>query len=113
MPGISFCPLSALSVVPKFFVCGPRPAASTYAVVKEDWALAATASVLWIVPCTIPGPPPVQGAGSPVHDVPGLTPRSPVTTVGPVLVTAVPASTAKGSAVPRDTGLGEEKLAAC
>ena len=33
--------------------------------------------------------------------VPGLTPKSPVTTVGPVLVTAEPASTEKLAAVPR------------
>jgi hypothetical protein len=33
--------------------------------------------------------------------VPGLTPKSPVTTVAPVLVTVEPAKTAKLAAVPR------------
>ena len=36
--------------------------------------------------------------------VPGLTPRSPLIALGPVLVTVEPASTAKLSAVPRPTG---------
>ena len=36
--------------------------------------------------------------------MPGLTPRSPVTEVGPVLVTVEPARTAKLVAVPRPTG---------
>jgi hypothetical protein len=49
----------------------------------------------WIVPpVTVPG-------GKPVTAVPGLTPRSPVTAVKPVLVTVVPARTAKLAAVPR------------
>ena len=75
-----------------------RPAASLYAVVKCDWACAATPSAEWVVPLTtIPG-------GNPVIAVPGLTPRSPFTTVGPVLVTVVPASTAKLAVVPRPTG---------
>jgi len=43
----------------------------------------------------------VQGVGSPVHAVPGLTPKSPVITDRPVLVTVVAASTAKVEAVPR------------
>src|ERR1700680_2973712 len=55
----------------------------------------ATASFEWIVsPVTVPG-------GKPVTAVPGLTPRSPVTAVRPVLVTVVPARTAKLAAVPR------------
>jgi hypothetical protein len=36
--------------------------------------------------------------------VPGLTPRSPLRMVGPVLVTVLPARTAKLVAVPRPTG---------
>src|SRR3954465_12057355 len=40
--------------------------------------------------------------GKPVTAVPGLTPRSPVMTLGPVLVTVEPPSTAKLCAVPRD-----------
>ncbi|WP_277441431.1 hypothetical protein [Streptomyces sp. SPB162] len=38
-------------------------------------------------------------------DVPGLTPRSPVITEGPVLVTDSPANTAKLSAVASGTGV--------
>src|SRR5579859_4064660 len=48
---------------------------------------------------TIPG-------GNPVTAVPGLTPRSPVITLGPVLVTVLPARTANDDAVPRLTGAG-------
>src|SRR3954463_8071934 len=40
--------------------------------------------------------------GKPVTAVPGLTPRSPVMTLDPVLVTVDPPSTAKLCAVPRD-----------
>jgi hypothetical protein len=43
----------------------------------------------------------VQGAGNPVHEVPGLTPRLPVKTVGPVFVTVWAPSTAKVTADPR------------
>src|ERR1700712_4213305 len=39
--------------------------------------------------------------GNPVTAVPGLRPRLPSRTVGPVLVTVEPASTAKFAAVPR------------
>ena len=77
---------------------GLRPAASLYAVVRSDWAPAATPSALCIVPLdTMPG-------GNPVTAVPGLTPRSPLMVLGPVLVTVVPARTAKLPAVPRPTG---------
>ncbi len=41
--------------------------------------------------------------GKPVTAVPGLTPRSPEMTDGPVLVTVEPASTAKDVAVPKPT----------
>jgi hypothetical protein len=55
----------------------------------------ATASPLWIAPpVTSPG-------GKPVIASPGLTPRLPVTSVAPVLVTVEPARTAKLCAVPR------------
>jgi hypothetical protein len=75
-----------------------RPAASLYAVVRSDWACSATASATcWVPLITVPG-------GKPVTAVPGLTPRSPETVVGPVLVTAWPANTAKDAAVPRPTG---------
>ncbi|WP_246507059.1 hypothetical protein [Actinocrinis puniceicyclus] len=42
--------------------------------------------------------------GNPVIAVPGLTPRSPLIWLAPVLVTAEPANTAKLAAVPRSTG---------
>ncbi len=72
-----------------------RPAISLYAVVTSLCACKATASAAWVAPFTVPG-------GKPVIAVPGLTPRSPVSVVGPVLVTVEPPSTAKLSAVPRE-----------
>jgi hypothetical protein len=50
--------------------------------------------------------------GNPVTEVPGLTPKSPETTVGPVFVTAEPPKTAKLAAVPKSgavpiAGIGE------
>ena len=76
-----------------------RPAASLYAVVRSDWACAATASALCMVPLiTWPG-------GNPVTAAAGLTPRSPLMMLRPVLVTwGVPARTAKLAAVPSPTG---------
>ncbi len=61
------------------------------------WACAATASVVCIAPggTTIPG-------GKPEIADPGLTPRSPLITLGPVLETALDARTAKLPAVPSD-----------
>src|SRR5271156_5719206 len=50
-----------------------------------------------MVPVTFPG-------GKPVTAEPGLTPRLPLTTVAPVFVTVVPASTRKLAALPRGTG---------
>jgi hypothetical protein len=50
-----------------------------------------------MAPFTCPG-------GNPVTDVPGLSPRSPLTVVGPVFVTVDPARTAKFAAVPSGTG---------
>jgi hypothetical protein len=76
---------------------GVRPAASLYAAVKSVCAWSATASALCCTPFTVPG-------GNPVIAVPGLTPKSPLMTLGPVLVTVVPARTAKLLAVPRSTG---------
>ena len=77
---------------------GLRPAASLYAVVRSDWAPFATPSAWWMVPpVTMPG-------GNPVTAVPGLTPRSPLMVLGPVLVTVCPARTAKLPAVPSPTG---------
>jgi hypothetical protein len=85
---------------------GLRPAASLYAVVRSDWAPAATASAECTAPFTMPG-------GNPVIAVPGLTPRSPLTMLGPVLVTVDPASTAKLPAVPRPTGATAAPAADC
>jgi len=65
--------------------------------VKSFCAWRATASAECCVPFTKPG-------GNPVMEVPGLTPRSPLITDGPVLVTVEPARTAKLPAVPRPTG---------
>jgi hypothetical protein len=47
----------------------------------------------WMVPFTIPG-------GKPVTAVPGWRPTLPSITLGPVLVTVAPASTAKAWALP-------------
>ena len=52
-----------------------------------------------MTPVTSPG-------ASPVMVVPLLTPTSPVTAVAPVLVMALPASTAKSPAAPRFTDAG-------
>src|SRR5438105_2780591 len=77
-----------------------RPAASLYAVVKSSWAVAATESPRCLLPITTPGP-------NPTSAVPGLIPRSPETTLAPVLVTVEPARTAKLLADPRGTVPGE------
>ena len=70
-------------------------AASVYAVTRSVCACSATASAVCWVPVTVPG-------GNPVTElaVPGLSPRSPVITVGPVFEIADPARTAKLRAVP-------------
>src|ERR1700729_2902831 len=75
---------------------GAWPAALLYAVVRSLCAWRATASAEWVAPFTRPG-------GKPLIAVPGLTPRSPVTVVGPVLVTDWPPRTAKLSTVPSGT----------
>src|ERR1041385_4728679 len=72
-----------------------RPAASLYAVVKSPWAWAADGSPAWITPVTLM---------LPVTAVPGLSPRSPLTVVSPVLVTVEAARTANVVAAPRATG---------
>ena len=65
-----------------------------YAVAASVCACAATASAECIVPfITLPG-------GKPDTAVPGETPRSPLTTLLPVLVTVDPASTANVLAMP-------------
>ena len=77
---------------------GAWPAALLYAVTRSAWAWRATASFGCMAPFTNPG-------GNPVIDVPGLTPRSPVITEDPVLVTDAPPSTAKLSTVPSGTAV--------
>jgi len=62
------------------------------------WACKATASAACCTPTTVPGPP---GISKPTIALPGETPRSPVTMVGPELVTVEPPRTAKLSAVPK------------
>lgn len=69
---------------------------ATKAVAVSFCACSATASATCIAPpVTVPG-------GKPVTALPGLTPRSPFTTVGPVLVTVEAPSTAKLCAAPND-----------
>ena len=64
--------------------------------VREFCAAAAVASAACIVPdTTTPG-------GKPVTELPGLTPRSPVIVLEPVLVTVEPPRTAKPWAEPSD-----------
>src|SRR5665648_417355 len=75
---------------------GVRFAASSYAVVRANWASAESVTVRWLPWVTVPG-------GKPVTEVPGLTPRSPEMIELPVLVTVVPASTAKDVAFPNST----------
>lgn len=89
-PGVRVRPPRSCPVKLVLHAC---PAAFAYAVWASACAVAAAASPVCVVPFTIPGPP-VQGAGNPVHEVPGLTPRSPVKTVGPVFVTVWAPSTA-------------------
>src|SRR5438105_10633063 len=93
-PGVRVRPprLPAIVIAPTV-----RPAALLYAVVKASCAWAAAGSPAWIAPLTIPG-------GNPVTAVPGLSPRSPLTLVAPVLVTVEPARTANVVAAPRATG---------
>src|SRR5450432_1413716 len=58
-----------------------------------------------VPPVTVPG-------GNPVTEEPGLTPRSPVITVGPVFVTVEAPSTAKFPAVPSGGAWAEAGAAA-
>src|SRR5437867_1257994 len=101
-PGVRVCPprFPATVIAPTV-----RPAASLYAVVKSSCAWAAAGSPAWIVPLTVPG-------GNPVTAVPGLSPRSPLTVVAPVLVTVEAARTANEPAAPRATGAGPAAVAA-
>src|SRR6185369_11338016 len=75
-----------------------RVAASVYAAVRSDCACCAAG----VAECRKPEPGAMLPGGNPVIAVPGHTPTLPVTTVGPVLVTAEPARTPKLAAVPRE-----------
>src|SRR2546429_9172952 len=90
-PGFRVCPprFPATVIAPTV-----RAAALLYAVVKASCAWAAAGSPAWIVPLTVPG-------GNPVTAVPGLSPRSQLTGVAPVLVTGAPAWHVNVLAAPR------------
>jgi len=68
------------------------PAAALYAAVNSICACAAKGFAELMLPLTKPGPPGAIPA-NPVIAAPGLTPRFPSTTVGPLLVTVEPAKT--------------------
>ncbi len=72
------------------------PLAALKAVTKSVLACAADASAICWLPLTVPG-------GKPVRDVPGDSPKSPLTIVAPVLVIVEPPSMAKLSAEPKLT----------
>ena len=72
------------------------PAASLYAFVKSRFATAAVVSSICCVPVTVAG-------GNPLTEEPGLSPRSPVIAVAPVLVTVEPANIAKVEVLPGAT----------
>ena len=76
------------------------PAALLYAAVKAFLADSAVASAWCICPVTVPGPSFAVVPKNPVTAAVGCVPRSPVTLVGPVLVTPAAASTAKLCAAP-------------
>src|SRR5690242_11123715 len=90
-PGTRFLPPRFTPV--KLLVPGHDWAAAfVYAAVRLVWAVVATESPLCCGP-DVPG-------GKPVTALPGATPSRPVIQLGPVLVTVVPASTAKFPAEP-------------
>ncbi len=75
-------------------VDGVALAAARYAAVADVCAASDWAFATWVLPEIEPG-------GKPVREVPGESPRSPVTTVEPVLVIVEPARTAYEAAEPR------------
>src|ERR1700674_1308506 len=88
MPGGRVCPpISAVRAAP---TAGPPPAfmAALNAVVKSVWAVMAIESPRCSVPVNIPGPSTPGAAPNPVIEAAGHIPISPLTIVGPVLVTA-------------------------
>ena len=80
-------------------VVGPSPVAVVYAVTRSVFAPWVTLSPALLVPLRV-------SDVTPVMDVVGNVPMSPVIVVGPVLVMPWPARTAKLSAVPRPTAVG-------
>jgi hypothetical protein len=76
-PGVSVRPPMFPATVPAQL---ERPEAFAYAEVRSAWAVAEAELLRFSVPEKVPG-------GNPVTLVPGLSPRSPVTAVAPVLVT--------------------------
>src|SRR4051812_8109845 len=74
-----------------------RPAALLNAVVRSRCAPCAVGSATWLVPFTVPG-------GKPDTELPGHSPRSPLSIVSPLLVTVEPARTLKFPALPKATG---------
>jgi len=76
---------------------GVRLAASTEAVPRSFSAVRATPLATYVEPVLC------EPGGNPVIAVPGESPILPLIVVGPVLVIALPASTAKDDAVPRFT----------
>ena len=67
--------------------------------VKSPWAVIAIESAECRVPVSVPG-------GNPVIAVPAQTPTSPVTLLGPVLVTVEPARIPKLQAAPNGRATG-------
>src|ERR1700719_2175317 len=87
MPEGRVCPpIFAVRAVP---TDGPPPAfmAALNAVVKSVWAIWATGSPRCSVPVNIPGPNVFGADPNPVIEAAGHIPISPLTTVGPVLLT--------------------------
>src|SRR5665213_993235 len=77
---------------------GDRPAALLEAVMRSFSAVSATPFATYVAPVVW------EPGGNPESAVPGESPMSPLIVVGPVLVMALPANTAKDDAVPRLTG---------
>src|SRR4029077_7655443 len=97
-PHVSVCPpMSPFLDVPPVSAL-----AALYAFVASVCAFHAALSAECAVPLNVPAPPDWTPL-NPDIAVPGLTPRSPVTVVAPVLVTAELARTAKFPAVLRFT----------
>jgi len=97
-PGARFFPPSSVPTE-KSVGCA---AALLYAVVRAVLADSAVASAWCTCPVTVPGPSFAVVPKKPVTAAVGCVPRSPVTLLGPVLVTPAAARTAKLCAAPRE-----------